>query len=115
MSELWALAAVYAGEYGNKPEVISVGTRKQVDADIDSHANELDASTDWGVVRVGTVHGNPTCRDERTCHDVGSRWSIGFRCDVCGFDAGIDDDESVNFSTDEFNYCPNCGARVVYE
>lgn len=54
-------------------------------------------------------------RAERTCHDVGSRWSIGFRCDVCGFDAGIDDDESVNFGTDEFNYCPSCGARVVYE
>lgn len=54
-------------------------------------------------------------RAERTCHDVGSRWSIGFRCDVCGFDAGIDDDESVNFGTDEFNYCPNCGRRVVYD
>lgn len=103
MSELWALAAVYAGEYGNKPEVISVGTRKQVDADIDSHANELDAATDWGVVRVGTVHGNPTCRDE-------FRGGTLFKCSECGH-VSMNYTDGPGGSRVAARYCPNCGAR----
>ena len=64
---------------------------------IDNFATEAEAIDAWNT------------RAERTCtrekHGVKTDGSWRLRCSLCGY--GIGDKR--------FNYCPNCGARVVVE
>lgn len=53
--------------------------------------------------------------EERTCHDV-SHFGENFRCSECGMAVTVEYDDSalyVGGLTDDFSYCPNCGAMVV--
>lgn len=54
-------------------------------------------------------------RVERTCHDVYPMATYCFACSECGHTRRfIQGWNSVTHSgQDEFNYCPNCGAKVV--
>ena len=51
---------------------------------------------------------------ERTCKDERYQWCM-FECSECGCECEGGDYEGHNCSTGAFNYCPNCGARVVKE
>lgn len=48
-------------------------------------------------------------RYERTCHSIDPVGSEFFICSECNFGAG-----KIMF-TEFYNYCPNCGAKVVSE
>lgn len=51
-------------------------------------------------------------RAERTCHNVNQY--CNFKCSVCGADFYEDSpDHYPAIENGYFNYCPNCGARVV--
>ncbi len=55
--------------------------------------------------------------DDRTCHDV-SHFGENFRCSECGVAVTVEYDDSrlyVGELSDDFSYCPNCGAKVVEE
>ena len=56
-------------------------------------------------------------RDERTCRDKngGPLYNfLGFECTLCGT---VVNDYMLTITSDDgyeqFNYCPNCGARVI--
>lgn len=52
---------------------------------------------------------------ERTCRDV-SRGGENFKCSECGTVVEVEHDDSLLYIgglTDDFDYCPGCGAKVV--
>ena len=54
-------------------------------------------------------------RAGRTCHDV-ARSGESFRCSECGTSVEVERGDSrlyVGDLTDDFDYCPRCGAMVV--
>ena len=84
-----------------------VATRK-------NHENRVGAVMDWNA-RVDTEYGAIPATDEnmakhgwvreRTCHDTGeNEWH--FICSTCGYEQN---------GYEQWNYCPNCGAKVVSE
>lgn len=53
--------------------------------------------------------------EERTCRDV-SRGGENFKCSECGTVVEVEHDDSLLYIgglTDDFDYCPRCGAKVV--
>lgn len=50
---------------------------------------------------------------ERTCKNKAPRY-LDFLCSECGFVHYIDDNNCTG-DGNEWNYCPNCGAKVVNE
>ena len=55
--------------------------------------------------------------EERTCRDV-SRGGENFKCSECGTVVEVEYDDSLLYIgglTDDFDYCPRCGAKVVAE
>ena len=53
-------------------------------------------------------------RAERTCTNELDVWHR-FECSACGCEVEGGDEMGHRCSTGAFNYCPNCGARVVEE
>lgn len=55
--------------------------------------------------------------EERTCRDV-SRGGENFKCSECGTVVEVEYDDSLLYIgglTDDFDYCPRCGRKVVEE
>lgn len=55
--------------------------------------------------------------EERTCRDV-SRGGENFKCSECGTVVEVEYDDSLLYIgglTDDFDYCPRCGRKVVAE
>lgn len=53
--------------------------------------------------------------EERTCRDV-SRGGENFKCSECGTVVEVEYDDSLLYIgglTDDFDYCPRCGRKVV--
>lgn len=50
-------------------------------------------------------------RYERTCENKAPRY-LDFLCSKCGFVHYIDDSNCTG-DGNEWNYCPNCGAKVI--
>lgn len=49
---------------------------------------------------------------ERTCRNERGYWHL-FECSNCGCEVEGGDEYGHNSSHGSFNYCPNCGARVI--
>ena len=80
---------------------------------------ELVVCADWpDKVHVATPKNHRERKDyypERTCKNIYGRNEYdncenGFRCSLCGGDAEDYDNYRI-YAT--WNYCPNCGARVI--
>lgn len=69
---------------------------------------------DW-VCKVGinykAIADELNSRVERTCKNEAPRY-LDFLCSECGFVHYIDDSNCTG-DGNEWNYCPNCGARVI--
>lgn len=44
-----------------------------------------------------------------TCHNINASWPSLFECDACGYS----NDDTYCGSESHFNFCPNCGRKVV--
>ena len=73
-----------------------------------NHCDERDCKPDatdtvYGCVIADTIDNMPTIEAEPVKH---GRWMYPFYCSECGF--------APYYSSDlTYNYCPNCGARMV--
>ena len=50
---------------------------------------------------------------ERTCRNTTRHPHYGFECSECKWSAYEPNDYGNDVCFDDFNYCPNCGAKVV--
>jgi DNA-directed RNA polymerase subunit RPC12/RpoP len=50
--------------------------------------------------------------EERTCRNESCYWHL-FRCSNCGCEVEGGDEYGHNSNHGSFNYCPNCGDKVV--
>lgn len=50
---------------------------------------------------------------ERTCRNTTRHRYYGFECSECKWSAYEPNDYGNDVRFDDFNYCPNCGAKVV--
>ena len=50
---------------------------------------------------------------ERTCRNTTRHHHYGFECSECKWSAYEPNDYGNDVCFDDFNYCPNCGAKVV--
>ena len=52
-------------------------------------------------------------RAERTCRNTTRHRYYGFECSECKWSAYEPNDYGNDVCFDDFDYCPNCGAKVV--
>lgn len=50
--------------------------------------------------------------EERTCRNESGYWHL-FECSNCGCEVEGGDEYGHNSSHGSFNYCPNCGNKVI--
>lgn len=130
--DLWALSAVLETDMGERPVVVTTGTRNDVEACLDRHPELNDHPyLSYGIVRVAE---GPTCEylpeegvswwdEDDNEHEeprLGEEYCSCF-CSECGYpmlggETGWFDYERGEHGyrpVPRFEYCPNCGRRVM--